>query len=173
MIKRSLGNWDGLSTHTQFLKFVAFLKYVGLLKQINVWINLSYPPHNYFTYHLAIFFTSFCFCCSKNVLISNFWFLLFKMFLFPILCPGATTKLGAFILLTVAFVMAIVLLLNLCFLYYFLKYWLEHLLLTWLFIFVFTNLRFKFVKNRLKNFFDRVSYSISWVLFLRIFQKFV
>ena len=38
------------------------------------------------------------------------------MFLFPIFCPGAATKLGAFILLTVAFVLAIVLILILCFL---------------------------------------------------------
>ena len=134
MIKKSLGNWGGLSTHTQFLEFIAFLKWVTCLnKSTSEYISclsesklpvtvevMSFPPHDHFTYHLAIFlylyFTSICFCWGKIVLILNLAFLLFKMFFFPIICPGATTKLGAFILLTLTFVLAIVLILVLCFL---------------------------------------------------------
>ena len=130
MIKKSLGNWGGLSTHTQFLEFIAFLKYVGCLnkstsekilclsksKSLVIVDVMSYPSHSHFMYHLAIFFISMCFCCSKMVLILNLAFLLFKMFLFPILCPGSAAKLGTFVVLTVAFVLVLAFLLNLRFL---------------------------------------------------------
>ena len=136
MIKKSLGNWGGLSTHTQFLEFIAFLKYVGCLNKSSserllclskskppVIVDvMSYPSHSHFMCHLAIFFTSMCFCCGKIVLILNLAFLLFRMFLFPILCPGTAAKLGNFIVLTVAFVLVLAFLLNLHFLLYFFNF---------------------------------------------------
>ena len=69
-------------------------------------MRLSWNSHP--SDYLAVFLTSICLCCGKRVLILNIDCLLFIMFLFQILWPGAATNVGLFNLLTVAFVAAIV-----------------------------------------------------------------
>ena len=58
-------------------------------------------------FYLTVFLTSTCLICGK-ILILNIDGVLFIMFLFPILWPGAATNVDLFNLLTFAFVLAIV-----------------------------------------------------------------